>query len=441
MTAMANIILPTIPKSESKTLEPSKNYSKEDNFESHLKKASKDKITTNSNDDASTESNETVANNSQIENQAEETSITNEAPVAQQVQATISTPNNESNIEKIIGELLNGKDKETKQPIIAALNDIKESKTNPGSTTKTPQSLLVQKIEDIIKGETTPQNISIKATSQPVSNTNTATTIDVANTTNQVTANKPISNQINLEESKIRLRVEEKAQGEASTSIFKNRHTESNPDKVTTTKSADNQPSIQLNMSQTAVVGSEVPSTPEASTIFGQVLTTAASTTSNQGILQGQTPNILPSGNIVYDDQVIEQIHSNFKINASQQQQKINIRLNPVELGELKINLTIKEGSVRVNVVAHSQQAQEILERNMPKLKAILEDQGLSVEDIMVSQETATLSDFQLANQDMGQGQSKQNNKENSSYAFAAQISTDNSQETSNAQEGLSVTI
>lgn len=112
--------------------------------------------------------------------------------------------------------------------------------------------------------------------------------------------------------------------------------------------------------------------------------------------LNGLPQTTLPSGHVVYEEQVMQQIQHQFNINASKAQSNINIRLHPAELGELKINLMIKEGTVRVNVVAQSHQTQDILERNMLKLKTILEDQGLFVDDISISQASQTDQDFNL---------------------------------------------
>lgn len=54
------------------------------------------------------------------------------------------------------------------------------------------------------------------------------------------------------------------------------------------------------------------------------------------------------------------------------------MQLHPAELGELKVDILVKEGSIKANIVAQSQQVLDILEKNMPRLRAILEDQGFS---------------------------------------------------------------
>jgi len=93
----------------------------------------------------------------------------------------------------------------------------------------------------------------------------------------------------------------------------------------------------------------------------------------------------LPSGTVVREEEVIQQVIERFQISRKTLDTQINIKLHPAELGELKIDLTVKEGSIRANVVAQSQHAQEILEKNMTKLKTVLEEHGFTVENITVS--------------------------------------------------------
>lgn len=104
----------------------------------------------------------------------------------------------------------------------------------------------------------------------------------------------------------------------------------------------------------------------------------------------------LPSGTMVAEQEIFNQIVQRFHLTTHLQNSRINLKLHPAELGELKIDLTIKEGSIRANVHAQSQHVQEILERNMPKLRTILEQQGFVVEEIVVSSKSETIGDFNL---------------------------------------------
>jgi flagellar hook-length control protein FliK len=71
----------------------------------------------------------------------------------------------------------------------------------------------------------------------------------------------------------------------------------------------------------------------------------------------------------------------------------MNLKLHPAELGELKISLVVKEDSLKANIYAQTRQAQEIIEKHLPRLKTILEEQGLVVEDLLVTLESDFLED------------------------------------------------
>jgi len=99
---------------------------------------------------------------------------------------------------------------------------------------------------------------------------------------------------------------------------------------------------------------------------------------------------------VVHDNVVLQQVAERFQMQMQNQETKLRIQLQPAELGKLDINLTVKEGSIRAHVVAQSGQVQELLERNMTKLKGILENQGFSIEEIIVSTASESISNSDL---------------------------------------------
>ncbi len=124
-------------------------------------------------------------------------------------------------------------------------------------------------------------------------------------------------------------------------------------------------------------------------------LLTQETGSSQQVAHQGKTVT-LPSGTMVTEQQIFNQIIQRFHMTNRMQSSRINLKLHPAELGELKIDLTIKEGSIRANVYAQSQHVQEILEKNMPKLRTVLEQQGFVIEEIVVSSKSETIANFDL---------------------------------------------
>ena len=99
---------------------------------------------------------------------------------------------------------------------------------------------------------------------------------------------------------------------------------------------------------------------------------------------------------VVHDNSVLQQVAERFQLQMQNQETKLRIQLQPAELGKLDINLSVKEGSIRAHVVAQSGQVQELLERNMTKLKGILESQGFSIEEILVSTASESVSNSDL---------------------------------------------
>ncbi len=78
----------------------------------------------------------------------------------------------------------------------------------------------------------------------------------------------------------------------------------------------------------------------------------------------------LPSGLTVRENEVVRQFIDRFQINGRNLESRINIKLNPAELGEIEISLTVKEKTIKANVVAQSQITQGILEKNLDKIRA-----------------------------------------------------------------------
>lgn len=139
---------------------------------------------------------------------------------------------------------------------------------------------------------------------------------------------------------------------------------------------------------------------PELGNTFSQILTTPQQPT-NQTADTADRPVMLPSGIIVQEDDIIQQLRHRMQISGKNMDTRINLKLHPAELGSLKIDLTVKEGSIRANVIAQSQHTSELLEKNMAKLKTVLENQGYSVDEISITAESESVSDFNLFDRQM----------------------------------------
>lgn len=136
-------------------------------------------------------------------------------------------------------------------------------------------------------------------------------------------------------------------------------------------------------------------STGEQTNTFSQISAIVQDTTTQPSI-ESAKPIILPSGTIVHEDEIIQQVAERFQLSRKDMDSRINLKLHPAELGELKIDLTVKEGSIRANIVAQSQHSLEILEKNIQKLKTVLENLGFTIDQISITAESDSVGEFDL---------------------------------------------
>jgi flagellar hook-length control protein FliK len=116
---------------------------------------------------------------------------------------------------------------------------------------------------------------------------------------------------------------------------------------------------------------------------------TAVTTPGHTSVSQ---PTSLPPGAQVPAEELINHLVERFSINPRLQTSKISLNLNPAELGALKIDILVKGDSIKAHIAAGNLQIQETIEKNMPKLRTILEQQGFTVEDFKVTLESSNSS-------------------------------------------------
>jgi len=151
--------------------------------------------------------------------------------------------------------------------------------------------------------------------------------------------------------------------------------------------------------------GRQAPALAAVATPASPLTVADSGTTFHQTLVTGQEPAPLlttetgraiplPGATQVHDQQVMQQVIERFQLNKRPLETQINIRLQPAELGALKIDLTVSEGSIRASVVAQNQQVQEIIERNLARLRSILEGQGFTIDSLVVTSESETVDEF-----------------------------------------------
>jgi flagellar hook-length control protein FliK len=110
--------------------------------------------------------------------------------------------------------------------------------------------------------------------------------------------------------------------------------------------------------------------------------------------------NFMSQGTTLYESSLLNQVMQHFQVNSSAQASKMVLKLYPEELGELKIDIQLKDGSIKANIVTQNQQVQQVLEKYIPKLKAFMEQQGLTVDDILVTNQSNDVGKHDLFQQD-----------------------------------------
>ncbi|UPR30863.1 flagellar hook-length control protein FliK [Vibrio crassostreae] len=100
-----------------------------------------------------------------------------------------------------------------------------------------------------------------------------------------------------------------------------------------------------------------------------------------------------------------EQVAEKVQMMMSKNLKNLDIRLDPPELGQMKIRMTMNNDVANVHFTVSNQQARDVIEQTLPRLKEMLAQQGLQLADSSVQQQSS------------GQGQDRYNNGEQQSGA------------------------
>ncbi len=92
----------------------------------------------------------------------------------------------------------------------------------------------------------------------------------------------------------------------------------------------------------------------------------------------------LASGEFLSENQIVNQVLDRISVERAGNLSRIVIRMNPEELGEVKLSLTFEKDQLKAQLLTQNQQVQEILEKHLPKLHEALSQQGVKLEDIQV---------------------------------------------------------
>lgn len=160
-------------------------------------------------------------------------------------------------------------------------------------------------------------------------------------------------------------------------------------------------------------------------TTFSQTLHLAAADKQVASGVEMQRPaatNIMLSQ--FQENDILHQVIHKIRLSQHTQDSKLVMKLHPAELGSLKIDIHLKDGTINANILAQSQQVQEILEKNMPRLRALMEEQGLKVNEIAINLESEPTEQNNLFDEHLAQDNKgfANNSKNNSGEEFVLEV-------------------
>jgi flagellar hook-length control protein FliK len=147
----------------------------------------------------------------------------------------------------------------------------------------------------------------------------------------------------------------------------------------------------------------------------------------------------LPSGLTVPAGTVVDQMIAHLSGNKRLETGIVNLKLNPQELGELRMELKITQDNIKAHFIAQNPQAQEMIGLHLPRLREALEQQGLHLQQVEVTlaaNDNAGREQFQGNN---GQQQLNQSLHTRGSQPIFPLDTGEGVEETSRAVNNLSV--
>ncbi|MBA5763713.1 flagellar hook-length control protein FliK [Vibrio sp. 404] len=144
---------------------------------------------------------------------------------------------------------------------------------------------------------------------------------------------------------------------------------------------------------------------------FAQQLSQAAGQTGVNGQIRAeQTAQPQPAMQL-NREMASEQVSERIQMMLSKNLKNIDIRLDPPELGRMQIRMNMNGDNATVHFTVANQQARDIVEQAMPRLREMLAQQGLQLGDTSVQQQASGQQQRQYATSSeggSGQGSSNQ---------------------------------
>lgn len=123
--------------------------------------------------------------------------------------------------------------------------------------------------------------------------------------------------------------------------------------------------------------------------------------TSTTSMLKSEQPLItqsLQSPLVLTREQAGEEVHERINMMMAKNLKYVDIRLDPPELGKLHIKLSINQDQASVQFTVNNHQTRDIIEQAMPRLREMLQQQGLQLAQSSVQQDNSQQSSGHQSN-------------------------------------------
>ncbi|WP_394127153.1 flagellar hook-length control protein FliK [Vibrio hepatarius] len=141
---------------------------------------------------------------------------------------------------------------------------------------------------------------------------------------------------------------------------------------------------------------------------FAQQLSQAAGAQGTQSLGQARAEQIAAQAPLQLSREMAsEQVAERVQMMMSKNLKNIDIRLDPPELGRMQIRMNMNGDAATVHFTVANQQARDVIEQSMPRLREMLAQQGVQLNDSSVQQQAGQQ---QRGYANAGQGQNGQGN-------------------------------
>ncbi|MEE9543237.1 MAG: flagellar hook-length control protein FliK, partial [Thermodesulfobacteriota bacterium] len=142
---------------------------------------------------------------------------------------------------------------------------------------------------------------------------------------------------------------------------------------------------------------------------------TAATATATAGV---KSAGVLRS--TTFDNFLIRQVSGKVAITFKNNIGKATLTLNPPELGRLKVEIAVKNNSVKATIATENVLVKDALESNLPLLREALQAQGLTVDEVSIMLDGGSQAYDDKSGEGLGRRNSAMNGSESESTEESA---------------------